>query len=127
MGVQAREPNQPRWPNPASELLEHGTPAPLLPSAGRRRIYRYRDPLATQGLASLANLDRRTKAGPYPMTRAGPMGHEELTLMPEDDVTRRRQALLADGMLATWPSHDPAAAPDASMQGRGWPTRADAA
>jgi hypothetical protein len=35
-------------------------------------------------------------AGPHPMTRAGPMGHEELPLMPEENVTRRRHALLVD-------------------------------
>ena len=30
------------------------------------------------------------------MTRAGPMGHEEQALMPEENVTRRRHALLVD-------------------------------
>ena len=30
------------------------------------------------------------------MTRAGPMGHEEQTLMPKDEATRRRHVLLVD-------------------------------
>ena len=30
------------------------------------------------------------------MHRAGPMGHEEQALMPEENVTRRRHALLVD-------------------------------
>jgi hypothetical protein len=30
------------------------------------------------------------------MTRAGPMGHEQLALMPEENVTRRRHVLLVD-------------------------------